>query len=112
VPYVTSTQIERALKQLAPHHPLLLFTVPAMCKADVEPVAEQKDADAATKEDSKTHYSGREETQFLRDYTAVKGGPAGKPFYSPSTPRGKGGAWVVSSYATSNPPNRNAPLAQ
>jgi MoxR-like ATPase len=100
VPYVTATQIEWALEQLAPHHPLLLFTVPAMCRAGVSPVHDQYSADAAAKDDEAPHYSGREETQFLKDYTAVKGGPAGKPFYSPSAPIGK--RWVVSSYPSSS----------
>lgn len=100
MPYVTPTQIEWALEELASHHPLLLFTVPAMCKTGVKPVPDQGSADAATKDEKASHYSGREETQFLKDYTAIKGGPAGKPFYSPSAPLGK--RWVVSSYASSS----------
>jgi AAA domain (dynein-related subfamily) len=100
MPYVTSTQVERALEELAPHHPLLIFTVPAMCKAGVEPVASQKSADEAAKDASKPYYDGRDETQFLKDYTAVPGGPAGKPFYSPSG--GSRGAWVRSTYASSS----------
>jgi energy-coupling factor transporter ATP-binding protein EcfA2 len=102
MPWVTATQLELALEELAPHHPLLLFTIPAMCKTGVEVAASQQEADAAARDKAKAHYSGRDETQFLRDYTAVKGGPTGRPFYSPSTPTGKRGAWVVSSYATSS----------
>jgi MoxR-like ATPase len=71
-----------------------------MCKADVEPVADQRAADAASADENASHYSGREETQFLKDYTAVRGGPAGKPFYSPSAPSGK--RWVVAGYASSS----------
>jgi energy-coupling factor transporter ATP-binding protein EcfA2 len=100
VPYVTPAQIEWALERLGQHHPLLLFTVPAMCQAAVSPVPDQAAADAATADDEAPHYSGREETQFLRKYTAVKGGPTGKPFYSPAAPPGK--RWVAATYASSS----------
>jgi AAA domain (dynein-related subfamily) len=100
MPYVTSTQVARALEELATHHPLLVFTVPAMCKNGVEPVPSQKAADDAAKDASRSHYDGRDETQFLKDYTAVPGGPPGKPFYSPA--RGTRGNWVRSTYPSSS----------
>jgi hypothetical protein len=98
--YVTWTQAERALEELAPHHPLLIFTVPAMCKTEVEPVSSQKDADDAAKDASKAHYAGTDEVRFLKTYAAVPGGPAGKPYYSPSG--GTRGAWVGYKYPTSS----------
>lgn len=100
MPYVTSAQLEWALERLESQHPLLLFTVPAMCRAGVSPVPDQAAADAAAADDAAPHYSGREETQFLREYTAVKGGPADKPFYSPAAPPGK--RWVATTYASSS----------
>ena len=97
---MTSAQMEWALARLGSHHPLLLFTVPAMCRAGVSPVPDQAAADAAAAAADAPHYSGREETRFLREYTAVKGGPTGKPFYSPAAPPGK--RWVAATYASSS----------
>src|SRR4051794_22148472 len=97
MPYVTRTQLTRALDQLQGVHPLVLFTVPAMCSLDIPRASTQREADKARTDPKKPKYRGPEETAFLTRHFKVPGGPPGKPFFSPS-----GRQWVADDYATSS----------
>ena len=89
MPYVSKTLLGRALEALAGQHPLLLFSLPAMTRAELPTVATQVDADAAPK-----RFGGTQEKQLLDRYFKVAGAPVGSPYFSPSA-----GDFVAARYA-------------
>jgi MoxR-like ATPase len=89
VPYVSNTLLGRALEALAGQHPLLLFSLPAMTRAELPTVATQVEADATP-----TRFGGTQEKELLDAYYKVPGAPAGSPYFSPSA-----GDFVAARYA-------------
>lgn len=105
MPFITAQQLKAALADLRPHRPLPIFSIPALTRAGVTPKVDQTDADkaaAAAKADaSLPKFRGREEAAFVKEFFAAPGGPAGKPFFSPSNPDGNAGQWVSDKYSGS-----------
>ncbi len=89
MPYVSKTLLGRALAALAGQHPLLLFSLPAMTKAELPSVADQVAADAAP-----VRFGGTQEKQLLDAHYKVAGAPPGSPYFSPSA-----GDFVAARYA-------------
>lgn len=89
MPFVSKTLLGRALEALAGQHPLLLFSLPAMTRAELPTVTNQIQADA-----SPTRFGGTQEKQLLGAYFKVDGAPAGSPYFSPSA-----GDFVAARYA-------------
>jgi MoxR-like ATPase len=103
VPHVTKDQVALSLGRLRPHHPMTLFTIPAMLRAGVENVATQEDANVRAgliaSNPSEPRYSGREEGEYMNKFFTVAGGPPGRPWYLPTPRPGQDeGQWVQNTY--------------
>lgn len=105
MPFVSPQQLASALELLRSHRPLPIFTIPALTQTGVTPKATQADAEAAAakskSDETLPRFRGREESAFLKQFFSVKGGPPGKPFYSPSNPDQATGQWVSDKYSGS-----------
>lgn len=79
MPYVSKTLLGRALEALGGQHPLLLFSLPAMTRAELPSVGTQAEADVDPK-----RFGGTQERELLDSYFRVQGAPDQRPYFSPS----------------------------
>lgn len=89
MPFVSKSLLGRALEALAGQHPLLLFSLPAMTRAELPTAATQAEADAAPQ-----RFGGTQEKQLLEAGYKVEGAPPESPYFSPSA-----GDFVAARYA-------------